>query len=238
MVETQKHYGIIKASPKFLVRDLLLVPHKNGKLVVGYPAFGPGTYSNNLAEMQKTHTHSDKYPKLSFRAPTTSESISPSAYDFENLAKPQIFNPRWLQAGRIVKTNEGVFTNTTETDERKLKALLDKAKKVNGIGIYFGENDFGFAPYGTFEQGIQEAGKFVEGGLARILEHTKGPAENLRAMASTYKKGVNVFGFDSVKEPVLKVVSLGSSSNLDGGRLSVYGDDCDNYGDGYAFGVL
>ena len=43
-----EEYGIIKTKTKLPVKDLLRVPHKNRALIVGYPAFGPNTYSNNL----------------------------------------------------------------------------------------------------------------------------------------------------------------------------------------------
>lgn len=237
MIETQ--YGIIKAKqPEFPVRSLLRVPHKDGNLEVAYPAFGPNTYSNNLTEMQKSYSHPVTGERISFREPTTDESISASVYDFKDMAKPQIFDPRWLQAGRIVRTLEGVFANTKETDESALKSLLKKCTKFNGI--YLGENGFGFAPYETFKQGVQESEEFAEGGLARLLEHSEGKAaENLRAISSPkfYRRGVNVINFDKVKEPVSRVVGLLSDRGLDNGGLDVGGGWDDDSG-GYAFGVL
>lgn len=72
-----------------------------------------------------------------------------------------------------------------------------------------------------------------------MLEHTEEKtAQNLLKIASPefYKAGVNVFGFDKVEEPVLRIASLYSSRNL-GGRLYVYGDWVDDYY-GFAFGVF
>lgn len=249
------NYGIIEAKkPEFPQRNLLRVPHKEGILIVAYPAFGPNTYKKNLEIMSEGYSHSKELPKISFRPATTSKSISAAAYDFENLAKPQIFDSKWLQAGRIVKTSEGVFANPPRdkqgnpiTDEKILKYLLDggfindvffdKAENVNGI--YLGENDFGFAPYETFEKGIQDSGKFAEGGLARILEHTmRKVAKNLKAISSSknYPNGINVWGFDEVKKPVLRVASLYCDGLLDNNGLRIDGDwSGDN---GYAFGVL
>ena len=250
MAETQ--FGIIEATPSLPARNLLRVPHKGEVLVVSSPAFGPNTYLGNLEEMRKDYSHSKELPKISFKVPTTTESISAVAYDFENLAKLQIFDPRWLQAGRIVRTLEGVWANppTDEqgsliTDERELKTFLDKCTEVKGIRLYQGENhnlrDFGYAPYETFETGVQDCDTFAEGGLARLLEHTEEQAaENLRAIASPkhYKKGVNVCSFGPVGEPVLRVVTLYSVRDVRGSRLLVggcnRGDDCD----GFAFGVL
>lgn len=242
MAEPQ--YGIIKAKikakqPEFPPRGLLRVPHRGKSLVVAYPAFGPGYFEENVTEMQKSYSHPQTGETISFRTPTTAESISAAAYNFKIMAKPQIFDSNWFQIEEIVRTSEGVFANTAETDERKLKALLDKAKKVNGI--YLCENDIGFAPYETFKQEVQDAGDFAESGLARVLEHTEKTAENLKEIASkkNYPRGVNVWGFDSVSQPVLRVASLSSRRNWDDGQLNVYGlrwPGVDIYG--YAFGVL
>ncbi len=255
------NYGIIKAKkPEFPQRDLLRVPHKEGILTFAYPAFGPNTYKKNLEIMSEGYSHSKELPKISFRPAITSESISAAAYNFEHIAKPLIFDLNELQAGRIVKTSEGVFVNPPKDeqgnpiiDEKILKYLLDggfvnnvffnKAERVNGI--YLGANDFGFASYETFERGVQDSGKFAEGGLARILEHTmRKVAKNLKMISSSknYPNGVNVGGFDEVKEPVLRVAGLYSGGGVGGVRLGVSGDDWGGDrglgGVGYTFGVL
>ncbi len=254
MAETE--YGIIEPKTEFPVRKLLVVPHRDGNLTVSYPAFGPGYFRANINEMQKSYSHPRTGERISFREPTTAESISAAAFKFGELAKPQILDPILLQLGYIVRTSEGVFANPPKdaqgnvvTDEQTLKLLLeggfvndvfyDTAKKVNGI--YIADNDFGFAPYGTFSQGVQDSGDFAESGLARLLEHTKEKtAENLGKIASPefYERGVNVFGFDGVKEPLLRVAGLVSGRVFADGRLVVYGDVRDDFRDSYAFGVL
>jgi hypothetical protein len=239
-------YGIISAKqPKFPAKGLLIVPHKNRNLTVSYPAFGSDYFKSNIAEMQKLYSHPQTGERILFREPTTSESISAAAYDFVNLAKPMIFDPKWLQLGYIVRTSEGVFANpiiknngNPIIDEKTLKALLNKSEKVNGI--YLGENDFGFASYETFKQGVQDFSDFAESGLARLLEHTKEKtAKNLSGISSAkhYKRGVNVFNFDKVQEPVLRVAGLYSSRSLGSGQLGVDGFSWYDYG-GYVFGVL
>ncbi len=245
-MKTKTNYGIAKATPSLPAINLLKIPHKDGDLIVSFPAFGPNTFSANITEMQGDYSHSKELPKISFKEPTTSKSISAAVYDFENLAKPQIFDPRWLQLGRIVRTSEGVFVNPPKDEqgnsiinEKILKSYLNKTKKINNI--YICKNNLGFAPYETFKQGVQDYDTFSRGGLARGLEHTKEEiAKNLKQISSPefYKKGVNVWGFGEVKEPILRVASLGSDRCLGGVKLIVYGDLWDNYSDGYAFGVL
>jgi hypothetical protein len=233
----ERLFGLSRATPSLPARDLLRVPHKGRVLAVGSPAFGPSTYRNNVARMQEQYSHSAEIPVMTFRPATTSESISIVAYDFGNLAKPQIFDSKWLQAGRIVRTEEGVFTNTQETDKEALKGMLDRAKRVNGI--YLLDNSVAFAPYETFETGVQEAGKFAKDGLARALEHTtEQVAENLRTISDSkhYKLGVDVCGFNPVEQPISRIVSLCSDRHVDGHRLFVDGSWV-NYR-GYAFGVL
>lgn len=245
---TETRYGIIKSKMEFPIRNLLVVPHGDKDLAVSYPAFGPGYFKGNIQEMQKSYSHPVTEERISFREPTTSESISVAAYDFGNIAKPQIFDPIWFQLGYIVKTSEGVFANPPKdpqgrpiTDEQTLKSFLNKAEKVNGIWLYNREDarDFGFAPYETFKQGVQDCDSFAEGGLARLLEHKEKTAESLKEIASPkfYKRGVDVFGFDSVKKPVLRIADLGSSRDFDSGRLDVYVDDWEGYMSGFAFGV-
>ena len=239
-METEAKYGIIKqAKPQFPVRELLVVPHQDRDLIVSYPAFGSNTYKGNLEQMSKDYSHPITGERISFREPTISESLSAAAYDFENLAKKEIFDPKWLQTGYIVKTKDGVFTNTKTTDEKLLKELLNKAEKINGI--YLIDDKMAFAPSETFERGIQDCDTFAHGGLARALEHTQEKvAKNFREIASPkfYKKGVNVYGFDDVKEPVLRVAGLVSYVSVDGGRLYVFGYDWSGYDYGCAFGVL
>ena len=90
---TETKHGIIKATFALPASDLLSAPYKDGELIFSYPAFGPNTYSNNLKEMGKIYYHSKELPKISFKEPTTSKSISAAVYDFANLVKPQILDP-------------------------------------------------------------------------------------------------------------------------------------------------
>jgi len=242
MAET--NYGVAKLNAYFPLTDLLRAPHKGKTLVLSHPAFGPEHYSKNLDGMQEIYSHLPEFFKISFRPATTSESISAVSFDFKNLAKSQIFDDGWLQLGYILKTSQGFYANPPRDkkgniliDEKKLEDLLDKGKKVNGI--YLCKNDFGFAPYETFKQGAQDYDTFIAGGLARLLEHTKEKtARNLSIVASSkfYKKGVNVFGFDKVKNSILRIASLGSNRDV-GSRLDISGD-WDDGCYGFAFGII
>ena len=250
---TDQEYDLIEEKqeqPKFPVRTLLRVPHQNrkGRIIVTRNAFGPSTFKANLAKMQKNYSYPNTRKVITFRQPTTAESISSADAGFKDLAKPEIFDPRWLQMGYIVRTNDGVFVSPPKDEkgnpiieEAKLKKLLDKSTKHNGIWLYqekdLNARDFGFAPYESFQIGIQESGDFAEGGLARVLEHTQAKiAEKLGRIShkDNYKNGVNVWGFDQVQEPVARVSSLGG----DDGGLNVDGSSWNGSSDGYAFGVL
>ena len=230
-------YGTLKAQTKLPTTDLIIIPHKGEPLTVS-PAFGPNTYNNNVEAMTRGEFYnSEQFSNITFREPLTQESISAAAFEFESRAKPQIFDTRWLQAGRIVRTQDGVFTNTTETDENALKQLLDGATEVNGI--YLINDDMAFAPYESFKTGVQEGRKFAEGGLARALEHTEAKvAESLEKIASKgfYPRGVNVWRFDGSKKPISRVASL-SSVRFHVDWLNVDGYDWNDNYDGCAFGV-
>ena len=245
MENSENQYGIVKSTPVLPTRDLLRVPHRGGYMAVSSPAFGHDTYLNNIGEMQKIYTHSDRCTRFSFREPTTSESISAAAYYFGNVTKSQIpFSWGWLQLGWIVRASEGVFANPPKdaqgnpiTDERTLKSLLNGFKKVNGV--YLCKNDFGFAPNESFKSGDQRGGDFERSGLARVLEHTEGKiSENLVKISSFYQKGVVVLGFDKVQEPILSVACLCSDRVFDNYQLYVLGDDRLKSFSGYVFGVF
>ncbi len=241
----EEQYGIIEAKkPEHPLINLLRVPHQNEGLIVAHPAFGPNTFRSNIKKMRKQYYHPRTGEIISFREPGTSESISAAAYNFESMAKPKIFDPRWCQIGCVRKIDEGVFVNLPLdkdgkiiTSEQILKSFLGKDKKVNGI--YLLGNGFAYAPRETFEIGVQEGETFARGGLARVLENTpEQVAKNLQTIASkkNYPNGVNVFGFEA--EDILRVAGLNSGRDSDGGLLSVLGDDWDDYYGGYAFGVL
>ena len=247
-MEPEQKYRVRKAQVTIPQRDLLVVPHRGKELTVSYPAFGPNTFNFNVVEMGKTYAHSQDLSQISFREPTTSQSISAAAYEFAQRAKPEILDKRWLQAGRIVRMSEGVIANpildaqgNAVLNSGDLEALKTNSRKIKvGNGhIYLGANDFGFAEYGTFQTGLQECDAFAQGGLARVIEHTKGVAPNLRAIASpvNYPNGVNVWGFESPKEPIQGVLGLSLARSLDSGRLGV-GGGWNGYGGGFAFGVL
>jgi len=192
---TKKEYTIIEKS-KSLFPARELVQSKDGE--VTFSVFGPNYFPVNLKEMHNTYSHPITGEKMTFRVPTISKSIELASYDFENFIKPKIFDPKWewLQAGKYVKTSEGVYTNTHETDEKVLTNLLNNAEKINGI--YFIDDKIAFIPYDSFKEGILEVGEFVEQGLARGLEHTtKKKAEKLERIASkeNYPERVNVDGW-------------------------------------------
>ena len=230
MASKEQYVIIEKDEPEFPVREL--IQSKDGKVV--FSVFGQNYFSENVKEINKSYSHPKTGEKITFREPTIAESISLVSYDFENFAKPKIFDPRWLQLGRQVKTQEGVFTNTTEIDESRLKHLLNNTKKVNGI--YLINNQTAFIPYDSFKQGEMSSEEFCEQGLARGLEHTSGKkAKNLAKISSkkNYPNGVNVWGWGSLKNPEARISVLISVV----GQLRV-GDIWDDDGYGFAFGVL
>ncbi|MDO8460330.1 MAG: hypothetical protein Q7S74_04430 [Nanoarchaeota archaeon] len=253
---TEQQYKIMRANP-LPTKTLAEIPYRNKTLTVAFPAFGPNYFSKNIKNMQGVYFHPKTRKKISFREPTTAESIAVASFAFKNMkrapefvyVKKEIFNPKWLQIGRILKTSEGIYVNPPKsekgevlTDDRKLKEYLtQKAKKNN---IYLMENDFAFAPYESFKHDVQDSGDFVEGGLARALEYTKEKkAKMLEAIVNpkVFNLGVNVFGFEQVKEPTITVATLSSNKCSDDEWLDE-GLDVGGYGwdinEGCVFGVL
>src|SRR3989344_8637685 len=250
---TEAQYGMIKSKQSLPSKDLFKVPHRGKALLIGL--FGPNTYDENKRVMGQQYSHQSdnlSIPVATFRSLKTSQSISALAWNFQNEGKPKILDPSWLQLGRILRTEEGVYINLPNNVQGKpiidldaLKKLLDnnthKIKVGNGH-IYLGkEDDFSFAPYETFQTGPQSVEDFKRGGLARLLEGTPDEmAHNLSDIASkdNYPRGINVWGFDSVQEPILRVVGLDSGRGADNDRLDVVGVSWYGNYDGYAFGGL
>ncbi len=229
-------------SPKI---DLVSVPHGNGELVTGWPAFFLDSF-NDASKMRNSSRHPQTGEVISFRLPTIAESISVVAYKFVELIKSRPLAHYWLNLGLIVRTPEGIIANPSVNDvlgqitDASLKRQIDTARRVNGI--YLGDKDFGFAPFESFKQGVQDCDTFTTGGLARILQHTDGEqAWKLKIMASrrNYDRGVNVYAFGPTNEPSLKVVRLYSgreSDVLHEGKLIIDGGFRDS--NGYTFGIL
>jgi len=245
----KKNYKIQRPKTLLPVRTLVTIPYEGKDFTFAFPAFGPDYFSNNIQKMKEKYSHPETGEAISFRQPTTPESIAVASFAFQHnneefaSVKRDIFDPLWLQLGYLVKTNDGVYINPTlnekgiaSTNKFELKKLRERSEKVNDI--YLGKNNFAFAPYESFKTGEQSHQEFLEGGLARALEGTPNKkAENLAHIASSqcYKHGVYVYGFDPVSKPMLRVASMGSDRDVDEDRLGVSGD-WNN--DSYVFGVF
>mgnify|MGYP001571117157 FL=1 len=268
---TEERYGIRRAAISLPLTDLLVVPHRNDSLTVRYPASGPGNFSHNgigWGGDDEGYYHSPELPKLFFRTPTTSESISVIAHD-----KEMIKGSSGVQLGEIIISPEGVYANPPD-DLRGatitvpmgaspkdifrgiLLPYLSQTEKVNGIwllpnGKIEGVRDFGFAPYETFTQCMQNWDTFIKSGLARLLEHTKGPVtklEEIGKIASPKRFTVNVEGFEPSNNNDWPhgyfIVSIHSDLGCRGSNTKLTIDcslhACSNikYQEGYAYGVL
>jgi hypothetical protein len=202
--------------------SLYVVPHKGGKLVVGIPMFKGGRLTNKR-DMSKPHMNSAALPNITFRPATTTESISVLLYNYRQLASDYLRGNVWpedFHIGLTIKTTKGIFVNPPANtyeegtygddgtvDMFVLERHLSKAKEVNGI--YLGDNDFGFAPYRSFDKGFQSVEKFAKGGLARVLEHASGDAEGIKEtlnISSDHPTGVNVYYEVEHKRPILTSV--------------------------------
>lgn len=218
--------------------------HFRGSMV----PFGPGSFYENSHQMYRNYVHPRTGAKISFREPTTAESILIAEYNFNERVMPLISEHNWVQLGLIVKWDDGLYINPQESmqpgritpiDEPILRSLRDKAKPLEG-GIRIGAHDFVFVPYGSFSQGIQEPEDFIQGGLARGLSHMREVPHDLGSIFSktNYPQGVNVKGFDATKTLHLKVASLSSIHSSEGEQLVISGDWGRDDRNGYVFGIV
>jgi hypothetical protein len=253
-----ERYGILEGESqnKLLYIELARILHR-GKGIVVARRIGPNWYPENVEVMRGHYSNSSQFPDVTLRPATPSESISIALGRLPDGTtlfgskgrgdmKEEVFNEGCFQGGIIVKAQDGVYINPLTAitvdgvDERVLKELRDKTKSFGrgGEAIRLGANDFAFVPYESFEPGVQSAGDFVEGGLARGLEHVEGDrAPNLEYMASTYRDGVNVLNFNECREPLAEVFVLESGEYDGRGGLHV-GCHRSGFFDGYASGVV
>ncbi len=250
---TKTRYKIITKNSEVPVRDLIRISGDK-EMTASLDPFAPDdlySYCKGLRK-PKNYSHPLTREKMIFREATTAESILIASCDFKGRSKPQIFDRQWLRAGLIVKTDEGIFTNpprykngTPKYDNKTLKSYLDKVEPIKiGKGkVYIvpdSENlrDFGFAEYDSFKTGVQNCDTFVKGGLARVLEHTKDEAKNLRKITSIefYEGGISVRNFNSYQSTHLVIGLL--TKEIFSNYLEVYYDSDYYCNRGLVFGVL
>jgi hypothetical protein len=179
---------------------------------------GPGNYWTLVKQMKRAYV--DNIPLV---PATTSESVEAAALNFwgDSGIASRSYDEQaqaGLYLGPVVVAQEGVFANTKSTNERVLKSILGKCKKVNGIWLYEGDDpelkDVGFAPYKSFKTGKQSVRTFLKGGLAGILEHNPTSLDGgyfkeiLAPLLSCEEFKVFVLGDGDVKKPVLRVASI------------------------------
>lgn len=225
--------------PEFSPIDVFV--GEDGRLVA---EFGPNNYRSNVESMKQPRSNLPNHSRIDFKSATTAESLDYIAGSLTDV-KRRMLDLRWIQVGRIARTSEGVYINQPTDkyenpieDEDALRLMINGAEKTNGIRV--AKSGVVFVPYEAFERGVQEAGKFVEGGLARGLEKTPGKrAKDLSAITSKYPEGVNVWGFEPANEGEVlsRVVSLGSGRGVGGYGLDVGGNGWDVNFIGFAFGV-
>lgn len=181
----------------------------------------PAYYDANERAMKRQHFHSEQFPIICFEPATSSQSISALAHVFGDIIEPiltQEPDSTCIQIGLAVPTSKGVFINPPvhpkyppikAEEEKTLMKFLRGVKPVHGV--YLLQNDFGFAPYKTFNQeGRMSTDEFVKSGLARVLEHTfGGEAKKLRKILSSHSYDV--------------YIDLSSKCNDSPGRLRVMG---------------
>ena len=165
-----------------------LITSKDGKTV--FSIFGPSSFSNNREEINETYLKPDTDERISFIEPTISESISLISQNFKDMKKtfeyhsgPHHYNLDEIYLGRVVRTMDGIYTNTDITAERDLTKLLNDSEKTNGI--YLINDKIAFIPYDSFEPTVMNPEDFSRSALARGLEHTSEPmAENFSEIVS------------------------------------------------------
>ncbi len=249
--EINPGFTIMRKQPRIPVRTLVTIPYQSGSLTFTPQVFGPDYFANNVSQMRKDYQHPYSGEKISFKEPTTPQSLAIASFMFANRDKAtefagirkEVSDPRWLQLGNIIRTSEGVYAGNLPRDGKgeiildndELRSHWNKLKPVDGI--YLTPQGLAFTEYG-FKTGEQSHEDFSEGRLARVLAASTAKPTMLKSIAnnSEYPKGVYVYNFDKVRQPTLAVVGLGSGRGIRGGGL-----DVDGYWDGSygcAFGVF
>lgn len=185
--------------------------YANGReFLVGYDYSCEESRSNLLNSTNSIIFDLDGKPYM-FQEISTSQSILAIARGEYDRQINDFGFGNWIRFGRGVKSREGVFANPpidsegrVVCDEKTLQNLLGNCIKCGEV--YLGENSFGFAPYDSFTQGIQDLDRFVNEGFAKILEHCRGPAKNFTSFATSTFLGkggeVEIFDFEPCEKPM------------------------------------
>ena len=200
-------HRIAKLKTDLPIIPLIEIPYIDRKFITTLDPFAVGDYNANVRAMGITYAHPEDYTPITFRSAATDESVAIVCYMFRDEKtfdfRRRFFDSSALHAGRIILTQDGVWTNfPAQFDEATMKRLLTDDRKVNGI--YLLDGNTAFVPNG-FKTGEQDCKEFLEGGLARAVEHTYAKkAINLQAFVNkkSYPRGVYVMGFEPVSGSV------------------------------------
>jgi len=223
-------------------KDLILVTGRSTKILAA--EFGPNFHQANLREIEQEYNHSQEYPVITFRGPSTQESLKIASQRFEARAKQFLDANCTLQLGKVVITEDGIYTNMTETNPYALKRKLNNIMSIRGI--YLINDTQAFIPYEAFWVGKYKNEDFVRSALARGLEHTdQRRAKSLEDIASKshYPNGVLVKLFHPEgSNPTVNLVELEAGTMSDAGALTLNFAKKNQSSDfprkGYTFGIL
>ena len=98
----------LREAPRKEFPPIDILERKDGLLAA---RFGKDIYNVNVQAMKGPYSNPIREGGLSFSPATTTESLDIAVDDFPKRAKVEVFDPSWLQAGRIGRASEGVYIN-------------------------------------------------------------------------------------------------------------------------------
>lgn len=194
----EERYGIKKTQGNYLPpTDILVVPHEQEEITVKYPPFGSDSLEDDLRDMRKEYFHSEEIPRMFFRKPTTSESISAIHFALKRKLIYEIPQGGIL-LGWAFETDEGIYVNPPRDqkrnlilDEKILSHYRDMMEESGGIYIFPKDilkkaKDFCFLPreYTICSRRTGDVKEFIGSEFSRSLGHLPESGHKLEEILS------------------------------------------------------
>ena len=224
----------------------LVVPTGESELMYVHPAVGPSTYQEVgrqiISQNQSVPTGDLTAPLIYMAYCDETVKNEPKFSGVRDLIKNRylwVFNRNiWTTEGVYVVQDEDAEWRNASFNIEELEDLLSDGDTEFGVK-FSQDRKIRFAPKNTYSLGEQSPESLARDGFVIANYDVKG-AEKLREVSSRMRSGPKTYGLkiEEGQNPEQRVASLDSYWNFGDSRLCVDGNYWDDYGFGFAFGVV
>ena len=211
------------------INQLKLTASHNGRdLTFMHPNYGPNTYANVKADIEKDNLRPAIMAETASLVHTAFNSIDKYSVEIKDLMRDRYL---WIFTGILYVPNKGAYLQDAPKTRNGM-LFMDESDLIKRLES--GDSSVRHVPFGYKTESMSplELGKNP---YVIALAGEEG-AEKLAQMADKHKRKPYLWSFESVSEPLTRVSALCSDWGLDD-WLDVSGYYLGGNGDGCAFGV-